>query len=203
MMEFDRRGKLAICSILVAVLLVGGFVAMAGPVVAHEGHEDGEDEDGENENTTISEDENVTVTIDDDGEVFSLYPAPEQVVTGTISLEEGSEIKVVLVVMRDTPFQRTQQVEVGPGGTFAATFDLSDAPPDAQFTLLVEYETDSGTGITNEGVRGTIASTTDTSSVHGETTATEGQAGPGILGAVLAGVVGLVLVTRRGQRAGR
>lgn len=200
-MKFDRRGKLALCSILVAVLLVGGFLAMAGPVAAHEGHEDGEDEDGENV-TTTSEGENVTVTIDDDGEAFSLEPAPEQVVTGSISLEEGTEIRVVVVVMSDTPFQRTQQTEVGPGGTFAATFDLSDAPPDTQFMLLVEYETDSETVVVDDRVKGTIASTNDTPS-HGETTSTDGQAGPGILGAVLAGVVGLVLVTRQGQRARR
>lgn len=186
MIGFDRRGQLVIGSIVVVVLLVGGFVAMAGPVAAHEGHDD------------ETEDANVTATIDSDGEVLTLDPAPEQVVTGTTSLEEGSEIAVVLVVRSETPFQRTQQVEVGAGGAFSATFDLGDASPNTPFTLVVEYETDSGTVIASDRVRGTTASTTETSDGTGEveTTATEGQAGPGLIGVALA-VLALVVLARR------
>lgn len=87
--------------------------------------------------------------IDED---LHLEAAGNQTVTGSSTLDAGTKITVRIRSSGENPFLRQRQVMIDEGGTFAATFDLSPAPPGAEYTAVVVGED----GKLSEPVSGTI-----------------------------------------------
>jgi PGF-CTERM protein len=63
--------------------------------------------------------------------------AAGQTVSGTTSVAPGTNVTVRARATGDSPFLKTQEVEVQPDGTFAATLDFSDVSTGTNFTLTV------------------------------------------------------------------
>lgn len=77
------------------------------------------------------------------GAPVTLNPQEGQTITGTSELDAGRNVTVRLRSSGENLFLLTNQVSVGEGGDFSASFDLSDvsAPANATATVLVDGET--------------------------------------------------------------
>lgn len=78
-----------------------------------------------------------------EGAPVTLAPQDGQTISGTSELDADRNVTVRLRSSGENPFLLSNQVSVGEGGDFSATFDLSDvrAPTNATATVTVDGET--------------------------------------------------------------
>ncbi|MEF8915672.1 BGTF surface domain-containing protein [Natronomonas sp.] len=93
--------------------------------------------------------EDYPADIDED---LHLEAAGNQTVTGTSTLDAGTEVTVRIRSSGENPFLMQRQVAIREDGTFAATFDLSSVPPGSEYTAVVVGDD----GELSEPVSGTI-----------------------------------------------
>jgi|GEM_PF-873913 len=77
-------------------------------------------------------------SIDHDGANLTLEAGPNQTVTGETGLDPGTTVQVRVVSTDDAnPYLFAGETTVAEDGTFAATLDLSDVPPNTTFNASV------------------------------------------------------------------
>lgn len=100
-------------------------------------------------------------------EPLGLQAAGNQTVTGTSSLDAGTEITIRLRSADESPFLKQRQTTVEADGSFEATFDLSSTEPGTEYTAVVVGDD----GQLSEPVEGQIREPgTEISTVGMETT---------------------------------
>lgn len=79
-------------------------------------------------------------SIDYDGERLNVDSAPDQVISGTSTLEEDSQVTVrVRSSDSSSPFLSQSVLNASEGGDFAASFDFDDVEPGTEFAVSVHH----------------------------------------------------------------
>ena len=123
-------------------------------------------------------------SIDFEGQAVTLRPDGGAVVEGTADLQAGRKLMVRLRSDGDSPFLKSKQATVGPEGSFAVTFDLTEVQTPANATVIVSLE---GERLAEAPVEVVEAQ---------EETESPGMPGFGV-GAALAGLAAVALLANR------
>ncbi|WP_458185656.1 BGTF surface domain-containing protein [Haladaptatus sp. NG-WS-4] len=176
--------RLKYISMLLAVLVVASF--SAGGTAALASHSV-ESVDGATFDHDTSDANNSSVSLDYEGEKVVLDNAPNQTISGTSTLDSGTNLSVQ--VHATGTFFKSTVVSVQPNGTFNATFDFEEYEHGTEFGVIVALAGNNSTGskplLVVEGVlrnasapttTTTLATTTDKQTKTTATAVSDGEA---------------------------
>lgn len=129
-------------------------------------------------------------SIDGGGSTITLRPEAGQAIAGTTELAAGRNVTVRLRSSGQSPFLKSQTVEVAADGTFTARFDLSGVSPPANGTATVLVDGEQIAGPADVAI---VPPRTSTTGKPTDATTTPGQPGFGVAAAVVALLGGMAL----------